>query len=110
MFTFCELTLTDSVGHDRGAHSEALRDALDETDLRIGRLLRLLDERGLFESTLFVMTTDHGMAATKTELAANQVANLPVRLRPSRLMNRCRKDRPTQKVALSASMITARST
>ncbi|MCH8283647.1 MAG: alkaline phosphatase family protein, partial [Chloroflexi bacterium] len=77
MFTFCELTLTDSVGHDHGAHSEALRDALDETDLRIGRLLRLLDERGLFESTLFVMTTDHGMAATKTELAANQVARLP---------------------------------
>jgi hypothetical protein len=33
----------------------------------------VLDRRGLFESTLFVVTTDHGMAPIDTELAANQV-------------------------------------
>ncbi|MDP3768270.1 MAG: alkaline phosphatase family protein, partial [Dehalococcoidia bacterium] len=77
MFTFCELTLTDSVGHDYGPHTDGLREALDETDKRIGRLLRVLDERALFESTLFVITADHGMAATRTELAANQVDLLP---------------------------------
>jgi hypothetical protein len=76
-FVFHELTLTDSVGHDYGPHSDALRDALDETDKRIGRILSLLGERGLLDSTLFVITTDHGMAPTKTELAANQVGLLP---------------------------------
>ena len=77
MFTFHEFTLPDGVGHDFGPHSDAVRTAVDETDRRIGRLLRLLDERGLFESTLFIVTADHGMAAIRTELAANQVDLLP---------------------------------
>jgi hypothetical protein len=76
-FTFHELTLTDSVGHDFGPHTDALRDATDETDRRVGRLLQLLEERGLLESTLIVMTTDHGMAAVDASLAANQVGMLP---------------------------------
>jgi hypothetical protein len=37
----------------------------------------MLDREGLFESTLFVITADHGMAAQKTELAADQPALLP---------------------------------
>ncbi len=77
MFTFHEFTLTDGVGHDFGPHSDALRTALDETDRRIGRLLRLLDEQHLFETTLFIVTADHGMAPIRTELAANQVDLLP---------------------------------
>lgn len=77
MFTFHEFTLTDGVGHESGPHSESLRAAVDETDRRIGRLLGLLDERGLFESTLFIVTADHGMAPIRTELAANQVDLLP---------------------------------
>ncbi|MCI0889908.1 MAG: alkaline phosphatase family protein, partial [Chloroflexi bacterium] len=36
-----------------------------------------LEENGLFESTLFIFTADHGMAPTKTELAANPVQLLP---------------------------------
>ena len=76
-FTFHQLTLTDSVGHDHGPHTEGVRQALDETDVRVGRILRLLEERGIFESTLFVITADHGMAATEVELAANQAGMLP---------------------------------
>ena len=38
---------TDGAGHDYGPHSDGVRDALDETDRRIGRVLALLDERGL---------------------------------------------------------------
>ncbi len=77
IFTFHEFLLTDGVGHDYGPHHEALRTALDETDRRIGRLLGTLDERGLFDSTLFIITADHGMAPTRTELEANQVDLLP---------------------------------
>ena len=77
MFTFHEFILTDGVEHAYGPHHDAVLDALRETDLRIGRLLKLLDEQGMFDSTLFVITADHGMAATRTELAANQVDLLP---------------------------------
>ena len=71
--TYHEFALTDAVGHDYGPHAEALHAALIETDRRIGEILAVLDRRGLFESTLFVVTTDHGIAPVDGELAANQV-------------------------------------
>ena len=71
MFTFHEFSLTDAVGHDYGPHHEAMLDALVETDKRIGKILSVLDRRGLFESTLFVISADHGMAQTDIELAAD---------------------------------------
>lgn len=73
MFTFHDFTLPDAVGHDYGPHHDAMRTALMETDKRIGEILSLLERRGLLESTLIVMTTDHGMAPIDTSLAANQV-------------------------------------
>ena len=72
-FTYHEFSLTDAVGHDYGPHHPALRDALIETDKRIGKILAQIEARGLFESTLFVITTDHGMAPIDIDLAADQV-------------------------------------
>jgi hypothetical protein len=72
-FMFHEMALTDGVGHDYGPHSDGERAALDETDVRIGRILDVLEAQELLETTLFVMTTDHGMAPTDAELRANQV-------------------------------------
>jgi phosphonoacetate hydrolase len=71
VFTYHEFSLTDAVGHDYGPHHEAVRDALAETDRRIGKILSVLDRRGLFDSTLFVISADHGMAQTDVELAAD---------------------------------------
>lgn len=71
-FTFHEFSLTDSVGHDYGPHHDAVLDAMVETDKRIGKVLNVLDARGLFDSTLFVITTDHGMAPIDTSKAADQ--------------------------------------
>jgi predicted AlkP superfamily pyrophosphatase or phosphodiesterase len=71
-FAYHEFSLTDTVGHDYGPHDPALLDALVETDKRIGKILRVMDERGLFDSTLFVITTDHGMAPVDSDLAADQ--------------------------------------
>ncbi|MGB2694829.1 MAG: alkaline phosphatase family protein [Dehalococcoidia bacterium] len=76
-FVFHEFALPDAVAHDYGPHHEAFGDALEESDRRIGRILRLLDEQGRFDSTLFIVTSDHGMAAVRTELAANQGQLLP---------------------------------
>jgi hypothetical protein len=71
-FTFHEFSLTDAVGHDYGPHHDAVFDAMVETDKRIGKILGVLDARGLFDSTLFVITTDHGMAPIDTSKAADQ--------------------------------------
>jgi hypothetical protein len=46
---------------------------LDETDVRVGRILDTLQAQGLYEDTLFVVTTDHGMSAVDAELKATQV-------------------------------------
>jgi phosphonoacetate hydrolase len=73
VFVAHEFVLTDGAGHDYGPHHEGLREALYRTDRRIGELLEMLRARGLFESTLFVVTSDHGMAAQQVELKANPV-------------------------------------
>ena len=71
MFVAHEFALTDGAGHDYGPHHEGLREALYRTDKRIGALIEILRARGLLESTLFVVTSDHGMAAQRVELKAN---------------------------------------
>ncbi len=58
-------------GHDYGPHHEGMREALYRTDKRIGAVLELFRARGLLDSTLFVVTSDHGMAAQRVELKAN---------------------------------------
>jgi hypothetical protein len=75
-FTYHEFALTDAVGHDYGPHHPAVLDALVETDKRIGKILDVLDARGLFDSTLFVITTDHGMAPIDTDRNADQVQSV----------------------------------
>jgi len=75
-FVYHELTLTDGAGHDYGPHADGLRDALDESDRRIGRVLELLDKTGLFDETLFVVTADHGMAPQDVGLRANPTAHV----------------------------------
>jgi hypothetical protein len=73
MFTYHAAFLTDAAGHEYGPHHEAMGTALMEADKRLGEILSLLERRGLLDSTLFVITADHGMAPIDTELAANQV-------------------------------------
>lgn len=75
---FHEFSQPDSAAHDYGPHHEGARQALDETDMRIGHILADLDELGLFESTLFVITTDHGMATANIEMRGNP-ARIPER-------------------------------
>ena len=71
VFVAHEFVLTDGAGHDYGPHHEGLREALYRTDQRIGAVLEILRARGLLESTLFVVTSDHGMAAQRVDLKAN---------------------------------------
>jgi arylsulfatase A-like enzyme len=74
VFVAHEFVLTDGAGHDYGPHHEGLREALYRTDQRIGAVIEMLRWRGILESTLFVVTSDHGMAAQRVELKANPAA------------------------------------
>jgi hypothetical protein len=71
LLTAHEFTLTDGAGHEYGPHSDGLREAVAETDRRLGVVLDLLESKGLLDSTLFVFTADHGMAAQHVALGAN---------------------------------------
>jgi hypothetical protein len=75
-FVFHELALTDAAGHDYGPHSAGFRTALDETDVRIGHVLAILERADRLDGTLFVVTSDHGMAYQDTSLAANPARHL----------------------------------
>jgi hypothetical protein len=71
-----EFALTDGAGHDYGPHGDGLRTAIAETDRRLGQVLDRLEVKGLFDSTLFVFTSDHGMAAQHVALRANPARHL----------------------------------
>jgi phosphonoacetate hydrolase len=71
VFVAHEFVLTDGAGHDYGPHHAGLREAIIRTDARIGKIFDTLRARGIFDSTLFVLTSDHGMAAQRIELKAN---------------------------------------
>ena len=66
--------LTDAAGEGSGPHGDDLQRALIETDERLGRVLAKYDEAGLFDSTLFVLTADHGMEFQDTSRAVSQTA------------------------------------
>jgi hypothetical protein len=70
-----EMFLTDGVGHEYGPHSAEVRRVLDETDVRIGAVLEVLRKQDLLRDTLFVVTSDHGMASQDVTLAANPAAH-----------------------------------
>ena len=56
-----EITLVDAIGHMDGPQVDRTRAALQETDRNIGRIMDELQRRGEFDSTMFVVTADHGM-------------------------------------------------
>gem|GEM_PF-1172991 len=55
------LTSTDSAGHGWGPHSDMIKRVLEQTDFRIGKIIQLYKNAGIFDKTLFIFTADHGM-------------------------------------------------
>jgi hypothetical protein len=58
----------DSVGHTHGPDSPNVRDLAIKTDKTIGRLLARVDKLVGLQSTLVVLTTDHGVAPVPEEM------------------------------------------
>ena len=76
VFVAHEFALTDGAGHDYGPHGAGLYTAIAETDRRLGHVLDTLAATGRLDSTLFIFTSDHGMAAQDVDLQANPARHL----------------------------------
>ena len=73
--------LTDGAGERYGPQAELTRQALIDTDERLGGLLALYEEYGIFDQTAFVFTSDHGMELQDTTRvhSANVLDSHPVK-------------------------------
>ncbi len=56
-------TLTDTGHHGGGPYSAQARAALRDADARLGVAIEVLERRGAFEHTAFLLTADHGSEA-----------------------------------------------
>ena len=72
---------TDAAGESDGPHSNLLRDTLAHIDERVGQIVTAYQMRGALEDTLFILTSDHGMALQD----ANRLSQLRRSLRNSPL-------------------------
>jgi len=59
-FMFCQFAEVDSKGHEFGENSQEYSDALISGDKWLGRLRAKLKEMGVEDSTLVLVTADHG--------------------------------------------------
>ncbi|MFC5374443.1 ectonucleotide pyrophosphatase/phosphodiesterase [Brevundimonas faecalis] len=59
--------IVDTAGHHNGPDAPETAEAIRSVDASIGRLVEGLKARGLYERTVIVVVSDHGMAATSPE-------------------------------------------
>lgn len=57
---FVHLDHVDGAGHGAGWHTPAYFAAVEQADAMVGRILAALDRAGMRESTLVILTSDHG--------------------------------------------------
>jgi len=60
-FLWVNTSLTDATSHEDGPHSEIARDAVRDTDSRIGDVLAAVEKRFGLDRTTVVVVADHGM-------------------------------------------------
>ena len=83
-FTWWNTTLTDSGHHAGGPGSAIARASLRDADARLGTWLDLVEQRGLTDDTVVLLTADHGMQAADPACtgdwdAALEAAGVPFR-------------------------------
>lgn len=61
---FVHLDEVDGAGHNYGYGSTKWYEALQKADQHVGQIVQTLEEEGLMEDTLIIVTTDHGGRGT----------------------------------------------
>lgn len=59
--------IVDSAGHRHGPRADETRAAVASVDASVGRLVEGLKARGLWDRTVLLITSDHGMSETSPE-------------------------------------------
>ena len=63
-FMYVYNPMPDRRGHEHGHESAEYREAIENADYHVGRLVDNLKELGVYDRTLIVITPDHGMTGT----------------------------------------------
>ncbi len=61
VFTWVNFTLTDSAFHEGGPYSEMAASAVRDSDARLGRILEVVEQAGVWRDSAFFLVADHGM-------------------------------------------------
>lgn len=61
--TYLHFNNPDSVGHNKGHHTDAYWESIETIDAQIGRIYAAYEKAGMIEDTLFIVTADHGGVA-----------------------------------------------
>ena len=64
-------SLVDSTRHRTGIFSDAVKDAVKETDKWLGMLMDALTEAGIYETTDFIVVSDHGQLNINRRISPN---------------------------------------
>lgn len=56
------IDVVDEAGHDFGPYSEQVREAVELTDIALGRLTSALKDRGVEDEVNLIVVSDHGMS------------------------------------------------
>ncbi len=59
-FLFVSINETDEVGHDSGHESDVYYDCITRYDALIGEFVRKVEEAGMIDETVIIVTADHG--------------------------------------------------
>lgn len=70
-FCWINFSLTDAAFHEGGPHSEIAAASLRDTDARLGRVLRAVEEAGVREHTAIFLVADHGMEENNPDVTGD---------------------------------------
>lgn len=67
-FCWVNFTLTDAAFHEGGPYSEIAAASVADTDARVGEVLDIVEQAGVFDRTAFFLLADHGMEESNPEV------------------------------------------
>lgn len=77
-FAYALLPTIDSAGHALGHRSKEYAAAIEKTDEAVGEFIDYLNDEGIFEESLIVITADHGMTGTSHGSASEGDMKIPL--------------------------------
>jgi phosphonoacetate hydrolase len=84
VFTWVNFTLTDAAFHEGGPYSEMAASSVRDTDARLGRILEIVEQAGVWDDCAFFLVADHGMEQSDPAVQGDwdvvlAESNVPVR-------------------------------